>query len=135
MYIDNLLIITKGSHDDCLNKLEQVFIKLHIAGLKVNSAKLFFCMQETEYLRYILTIGGVKPQPKKVQAILVFNPPNNIKELKQFLGMVQYHRDMWVKHIETLAPHADLVGENRETKPTKKMALKRSHGGGILSIN
>ncbi len=27
-YIDNLLVITKGSHDDHLDKLEQVFISL-----------------------------------------------------------------------------------------------------------
>jgi hypothetical protein len=62
--------------------------------LKVNGAKLFFCTQETKYLGYTLNRGGIKPQPKKVQAILVLNPPNNIKELQQFLGMVQYYRDM-----------------------------------------
>jgi hypothetical protein len=38
-YIDALLVITKGSHDDHLDKLEQVFIKLQNAGLKVNVAK------------------------------------------------------------------------------------------------
>jgi hypothetical protein len=48
-YIDNLLVITKGSLDDHLDKLKQVFIQLHSAGLKINAAKLFFCAQETEY--------------------------------------------------------------------------------------
>jgi hypothetical protein len=38
-YIDNLLVITKSSHDDHLGKLEQVFIQLHDARLKVNAAK------------------------------------------------------------------------------------------------
>jgi hypothetical protein len=38
-YIDNLLIITKSSHDDHPYKLEQVFIQLRDAGLKVNAAK------------------------------------------------------------------------------------------------
>ncbi len=64
------------------------------AGLKVNVAKLFFCTKETEYLGYILTRGDVKPQPKKVQAIFALNLPNSIKKLAQFLGMVQYYRDM-----------------------------------------
>jgi hypothetical protein len=80
-YIDNLLVITEDSHDVYLDKLEQVFIRLRDAGLKVNAAKLFFCPQETEYLGYILTRVGIKPQPKKVQAVLVLFPPNNIKEL------------------------------------------------------
>jgi hypothetical protein len=113
-YIDDLLVITKSSHDDHLDILEQVSIRLRDTGLKVNAAKLFFCAQETEYLKYILTRGGIKPQPKKVQAILVLNPPNNVKELQQFLCMVQYYRDMWAKRSEMLAPLTDLVGECRD---------------------
>jgi hypothetical protein len=63
-YIDNLLVITKGSLDDHLEKLKQVFIRLHDAGLKIN-ANSIFCAQETEYVGYILSRGGIKPQPKK----------------------------------------------------------------------
>jgi hypothetical protein len=80
-YIDNLLVITKSSHNDHLDKLEQVFIKLHDAGLKINAAKSFVCAKKTEYLGYILTRGGIKPQLKKVQAILALNPPKSVKKL------------------------------------------------------
>ena len=80
-YIEDLLVITKGSLNDHLDKLKQVFIQLRNAGLKVNATKSVFCAQETEYLGYILTRGGIKPQPKKVQAILAFNPPNNANDL------------------------------------------------------
>ncbi len=60
------------------------------AGLKVNAAKSLFCAHEIEYLGYTLTRDGIKPQPKKVKEILVLNQLNNVKELRQFLGMVQY---------------------------------------------
>jgi hypothetical protein len=80
-YIDGFLVVTKGSLDDQLDKPHQVFIQLCNAGLKINAAKLFFCAQEIEYLGYILTRGGIKPQPKKVQAIFALNPPNNINKL------------------------------------------------------
>ncbi len=80
-YIDNLLVITKGRLDDHLDKLKQVFIQLGDAGLKINATESVFCMQQTKYLGYILTRGGIKPQPKKVQAIIALNLPNNIKEL------------------------------------------------------
>jgi hypothetical protein len=39
-------------------------------GLKVNAEKLTFCALEIEYLEYILTRDGIKPQSNKVQAIL-----------------------------------------------------------------
>jgi hypothetical protein len=80
-YIDSHLVITKGSLDDHLDKLKQVFIRLRNAGLKINATKSVFCAQKTEYFGHILTRGGIKPQPKKVQAILALNLPNSIKEL------------------------------------------------------
>jgi hypothetical protein len=94
--------------------------------LKVNAAKSFFCTHEIEYLGYILTRGGIKPQQKKVQAILALNPLNNVKELRHFLGMVQYYRDMRAKRSEMLAPPlSDLVGECGETKTTRKNKVKK----------
>ena len=78
-----------------------------------------------------MTRGGIKPQQKKVQAILALNPPNDVKELRHFLGMVQYYRDMWAKRSEMLAPLSDLVGECGETKTTRKNKVKKSLGTGI----
>jgi hypothetical protein len=42
VYIDNLLVITKGSLDDHLDKLKQVFIRLRDAGIKINATKSVF---------------------------------------------------------------------------------------------
>jgi hypothetical protein len=67
--------------------METVLARLRDAGLKVNAAKSLFCAHEIEYFGYILTRDGIKPQPKKVQAILVLNPPNNVNELRHFLRM------------------------------------------------
>jgi hypothetical protein len=79
----------------------------------------------------MLIRGGIKPQIKKVQAILVIKPPNNVKELRHFLGMVQYYHAMWAKHSEMLAPLSDLVGECGETKTTCKNKVKRNLGSEI----
>ena len=67
--MDDLLIITKQTLDKHHQKMETVLTRLHDAGLKVNVAKSLFCAHEIEYLGYILTREGIKPQPKKVQAI------------------------------------------------------------------
>ncbi len=104
-----MLIITRGTLDDHLLKIETVLTRLSDAGLEVNSAKSAFYTHEIEYLGYILTRDGIKSEPKKVQAILALNPPNNFKELRHFPGMVQHYRDMWAKLSEMLAPLTDLV--------------------------
>jgi len=120
-YIDDLLVITRGTLEDHLEKLREVFRRLHEAGLKVNAAKLFFCTHEIEYLGYILTREGIKPQPKKVQVILTLNPPNNYGTS----SMVLYYRDMWTKRSEMLASLSNLVGECGERKTTRKNKVKK----------
>jgi hypothetical protein len=64
-YIDDLLVITRGTLEDYLDKLREVLRRLRKAGLKVNATKSFFCTHEIEYFGYILTREGIKPQPKR----------------------------------------------------------------------
>ncbi len=66
-----------------------------------------------------------------MQAILALSLPTNVKELRHFLGMVQYYRDMWARRREMLAPLTDLVGECGETKTTRMNKTKKILGGGI----
>jgi hypothetical protein len=74
-YLDDLLCISKLSLEDHLEKLEEVLRRLHNAGLKVNAAKSTFCALEIEYLGYVLTRDGIKPQSNKVHAIPAINHP------------------------------------------------------------
>jgi hypothetical protein len=124
-YMDDLLIITRRTLNEHLQRMETALTRLHDAGLKVNVAKSLFCAHEIEYLGYILTREGIKPQPKKVHAILALNLPNNVKELRHFLGMVQYCWDMWARRSEKLASLTDLVGDCGETKTTRMNKTKK----------
>ena len=77
-YLDDLLCISKGNLDNHLAKLQRVLIRLQNAGLKVNACKSCFGAVRTEYLGYILSQDGIKPKPKKVQAIIVLTLPLNV---------------------------------------------------------
>ena len=108
-FIDDLLVVTKGSFEDHLSQLDAVFARLSSVGLKCKIDKCFFCQPEIEYLGYIITKEGVKPQPKKVQAILDMQRPTNKTEVRHFLGMVQFYRDLWPRRSEILLPITDLT--------------------------
>ena len=79
------------------------------AGLKCKIDKCLFCQPEIEYLGYIITKEGIKPQPKKVQAILDMQCPSTKTEVRHFLGMVQYYRDLWPRRSEICAPLTELT--------------------------
>jgi hypothetical protein len=115
------------SLEDHLEKLEEVLRQLCNAGLKVNAAKLTFCTLKIEYLGYVLTRDGIKPQSNKVQAILAVKPPTGVRQLRHFLGMVQYYRDLWARWSKMLAPLTSLalVGECGQTKTTKAKETKK----------
>ena len=102
-----------------------VLTRLQEAGLRINADKSNFCTLETEYLGYILTRDGIKPQPNKVQAMLALALPRNVKEFRRFLGMDQYYRDLWAKRSNMLAPLTSLVGECGQTKATKAKGTKK----------
>jgi len=123
-YLDDLLVITKGTFDDHLVKIETVFIRLQEARLRVNAPKCGFALHEIEYLGYLLTREGIKPQPEKVSAILAILPPKNVKELRSFLGVVQYYRDIWRRRSHLVSPLTDLVAECGKSK-TKKVKPKK----------
>ena len=115
-YIDDLLCISCESFEDHLNKLEEIFKRLQEAGLKVNANKSFFARPELEYLGYWITRRGIQPIAKKVDAIQKIAEPRNKKELRRFIGLVNYYRDMWVRRSHLLAPLARLTSKTVKWK-------------------
>jgi hypothetical protein len=108
-YIDDLLVMTHGSFEDHLQKLGTVRNRLRTAGLKVNAKKSFFAKGELEYLGYWVTREGISPTTNKVNVISNIATPTTKKELRAFIGMVNYYRNMWIRRSHVLAPLAALT--------------------------
>jgi hypothetical protein len=56
--------------------------------------------------------AGIKPLPKHVAAIQEFPVPTTIKQLQQFLGMINFYRRFLPKIAATLPPLTDLLRGN-----------------------
>ena len=115
-YIDDILVTSSGDFQDHLTKLAEVLRRLQKAGFRANVKKCFFARTEIEYLGYWLTRKGIQPQPKKVEAILRLKPPRNVCQLRHFLGMVNFYRNMWRRRSHLLAPLTALVGKKSPWK-------------------
>ena len=99
-------ILEAGEH---LSILEEMFSRLQKAGFKVKARKSCFDAHKFDYLGYHVTRDGVMPIPKKVEAIQPPVVPKTRKQLRQFIGMINFYRDMWQKRSELLAPLTALI--------------------------
>jgi hypothetical protein len=93
-YLDDMLILTNNSFKDHLLKLEMVLARLSTAPMRVNISKSKFFAEQIEYLGYWITRQGIQPKRNKIEAILNIKAPKARKELRQFIGIVNYYRDM-----------------------------------------
>ena len=116
VYLDDLMSITKGDYDDHLNKLELILKRIQEAGLKINAKKSFFARGELEYLGYWVTREGIQPLKKKVEAIMKIAEPKTRRQLRGFIGIINFYRDMWIRRSHILAPLASLTSNSKPFK-------------------
>ena len=115
-YIDDILVVKKGSFDEHLEQLEEIFRRCQKANLKLNPSKCRFGLNEIDYLGYIVTPTGVQPNPKKIQAIQALSRPKTVTEMRRLIGMVQYYRDLWPRRSHILEPFTALSSGKKGTK-------------------
>jgi hypothetical protein len=91
VFFDDILVYS-DSEETHLHHLEQVFSLLADHQFFLKESKCSFAQTKVDYLGYIVIAGTVAPDPSKVQAILDWPPPKNLKALRGFLGLSGYYR-------------------------------------------
>ena len=107
--IDDFLIISNKSFEDHINKLDKVLSKLNQKGFKVSAKKFFFVRDELEYLWFKITGQGIIPLPDKVETMKNIAVPTTKKQLRRFIGLINYYRDLWQHRFEILTPLSSMT--------------------------
>ncbi|GFX77639.1 retrovirus-related Pol polyprotein from transposon 412 [Trichonephila clavipes] len=84
---------SKGrTFEEHLQNIRKVLSKLRDANLKLNPSKCKFFQKEVNYLGHIISAEGVRTDPEKVSAVKNWKRPENLRELRSFLGLCTYYR-------------------------------------------
>ena len=66
--------------------------KLREHQLYAKFSKCEFWLPEVTYLGHVISKDGIAVNPERVQAILDWTPPKNVKQVRSFLGLASYCR-------------------------------------------
>ena len=91
VYIDDIIIFSK-TIDEHLLRLRDVLTRLRIANLKLKPIKCQLFRRSVDYLGHKISNEGVTTDSRKVECIVAWKTPENLKELRRFLGLASYYR-------------------------------------------
>ena len=86
---DDIIVFGK-SQDEHEKNLCGVLQRLQENNLRLNKENCQFSQTEVRFYGHIFGSGGVRPDPRKVEAIHKASPSQNPSEVKSLLGMTQY---------------------------------------------
>jgi len=118
-FIDDILVATdtEEGHDELV---EEVLRRLEENNLFVKPEKCKWKVREVEFLGVVISPKGVEMQKKKVEGVLNWPAPRNVKEVQKFLGLANYYRRFIKNFARIAAPLHALVRKEQKWKWEKK---------------
>ena len=84
------IIVWSQTVEEHERHLRIILQTLQDAGLYINKTKTKLFCYETSFLGHIISQDGIKADPSKIDKIINWPAPKNVKEVQQFLGLVRY---------------------------------------------
>ena len=115
VYLDDILL-TGATKQEHLQALDDVLKRLETAGLRVNRTKCCFMAPSVDYLGHRIDSEGLHPLPDKVKAVKEAPAPQNVGELKSYLGLLTYYGKFLPNLATHLAPLYQLLQKDQSWK-------------------
>ena len=116
MYIDDCNVFGQNT-EEFIARLKQIFERLRKYHIFLKASKCFFGYTEIDFVGKVISEEGLKMSRSKIQSVLEFPLPSISKQLKSFLGLVNYFRDFVRNHSNIVKPlHALLTNYQKSKK-------------------
>lgn len=113
-YIDDILVASRTPQDH-ERHLRELFQRLQQYGLVVNPQKCVFGSSELDFLGHHISALGIRPLPSHVKAVKDFPAPATLRQLREFLGLVNFSRRFIPHCADLLHPLTQLLRTNKSS--------------------
>ena len=103
MYIDDCIVYA-DSNAQFLERLELIFQRFRLKGLRVKAKKCKFGLSKIEYVGRVISSDGLSMSKEKIEAVLDFPRPKDNTSLRTLLGVANYFRGFVPNHSTIVAP-------------------------------
>jgi hypothetical protein len=111
VYFDDILIYSK-SLDEHVEHIWYVFVVLQEQKLYANLEKCTFCTDKVVFLGFVISGQGVEVDEQKVKVVRDWMPPQNVSQVRSFLGLAGFYR-WFVKDFSTVAAPINELTKNK----------------------
>ena len=108
------IIITGKSDEEHLKTLETVLQRLQDYNLRVNRDKCSFFQEEITYCGHKINANGLHKTQDKIEAVINAPVPENVTQLRAFLGLVNYYSHFLPNMASVLHPLYQLLKKDRK---------------------
>jgi len=115
VYVDDM-IAKSASEEEYLVNLKKLFERLRKYKLRLNPSKYTFGVRSRKLLGFIVSQRGIEVDPDKVRAILEMPHPCMEKEVRGFLGRLNYIARFIFQLTSTCEPIFKLLRKNQAVK-------------------
>jgi len=123
-YLDDICVLS-SSPDIHLLHLKEVMDVMQNHHLICKLKKCAFFKPELLYLGHVITTDGVKPDPRKLQALIDWPFPTTVKQLQGFLGLSNYFRKIAPNYSRVSAPLHDLTKKGIDFAQQSQLPIYR----------
>lgn len=121
-YLDDIIIVAE-TFDEHLYWLRIVLRIIRKAGLIINLEKSKFCCSEVKYLGFVVNENGLQVDPDKIQPVINYPVPTNLKELRKLIGMASWYRRFVPNFSTVMEPLNKLLRKNQPWIWTEEQEL------------
>ena len=87
-FIDDILVVTKGTEIEHISAVERILRKLDRENMSLKLTKCQFARKECEWLGHKITCTGITPLIRKTEPIESLKAPKTVSQLKSFMGSI-----------------------------------------------